>query len=162
MDLSGDGETEIRIFHLLRLQTKRAARRADMESILYIYLPLTHKSTITNKMASDDIEEARGDTISALPLAPPTRTMQGIEGVLSLRGFNADSGPGPSGGGGGGGKTTAAGASFNDYLAAQRVLKKLKNKRKPVPAPVEPAAKQPSLSLNPALMMAASRLKSKG
>ena len=119
-------------------------------------------------MASDDIEEASGgDTISALPPAPPTRTLQGIEGVLSSRGFNADSGPGgPSGAGGGGGATAAAAASFADYLAAQRALKKSMGRRKTVPAAAgsnvpETDGKGSSLALNPALLVAASRLKSK-
>ena len=123
-------------------------------------------------MTSDDIEEASGgDTISALPPAPPTRTLQGIEGVLSSRGFNADSGPGsPSGGGEGGGATATAGgekpASFADYLAAQRALKKSMGRRKTVPAAAgsnvpETDGKGSSLALNPALLVAASRLKSK-
>ena len=151
-----------------------------------------------------DIEEAGGDTLSALPdlsiqsiagssAPPPTRTLQGIEGVLSSRGFNADSGPGsPSGGGEGGGATATAGgekpASFADYLAAQRSLKKQASiRRRSVPAavgsdgpekdgarsPIEPTLGNSNginddrgdtygpPSFNPALLLAASRLKSK-
>ena len=63
-----------------------------------------------------DVEEG-GDTVGSLPPAPqPRRTLAGIEGVLSSRGFNTG---GPSEGGEGGGQ--AGGdkpANFADYLAA--------------------------------------------
>mmetsp|Transcript_35193 Transcript_35193/g.78936 ORF Transcript_35193/g.78936 Transcript_35193/m.78936 type:complete len:920 (+) Transcript_35193:47-2806(+) len=134
-----------------------------------------------------DIEDAGGDTLGDLPdlssppAPPPTRTLQGIEGVLSSRGFNSDAGD-PSGGGEGG--AAAAGgdkpASFADYLAAQRALKKQSSSRRFAPGsiPTEPApgngdgdvgggaggdpVMPASLgTFNPALLTAATRLKSK-
>ena len=118
-----------------------------------------------------DVEEG-GDTVGSLPPAPqPRRTLAGIEGVLSSRGFNTG---GPSEGGEDGGQ--AGGdkpANFADYLAAQRALKQQASTRRFAPAAVEGDdargvegggdAEKPSstASFNPALLAAASRLKTK-